>query len=293
MILIDGGRFQMGSDRYYTDESPVHERVVEPFLIDSRQVTNAEFAAFVTDTGYITVAERPLDPADFGGNLPDTTPGSLVFTPTAGPVDLADWRQWWQWVPGASWHSPHGEGSSVRDRPDHPVVHVSFEDANSYARWAGKRLPTEAEYEFAAGAGASTTFAWGDEAYPGGVQQANTWLGRFPYQNLGRFGADTAPVGSYPANAFGLFDMIGNVWEWTSDVYAPRHVPPGSTGVDSGSRRNLLIDDGAGTSSRRVLKGGSYLCSPDYCLRFRPAARSPQTEDSATTHIGFRCARDA
>lgn len=298
MQLIPPGTFRMGSDEFYPDERPVHERTVEGFLIDRHAVTNEEFSAFVAETGYVTVAERPLDPADLpGANPDDLAPGSLVFTATAGPVDLRDWRRWWRWQTGAHWRHPEGPDSSIDGRMHHPVVHVAYEDAWAYARWADKRLPTEAEHEYAARGGlGDARFAWGDEPYPDGVAHAHTWLGRFPYQYEGRFGPAPAPVGSYPANGYGLFDMIGNVWEWTSDSYAPRHLVPGQEPVDSGDRVNLLAPADAQPGSaapRRVLKGGSYLCSPDYCLRFRPAARSPQTEDSASTHIGFRCARDA
>jgi formylglycine-generating enzyme required for sulfatase activity len=297
MVRIPGGTFLMGSDGFYPDERPVHERSVDAFEIDRFEVTNEDFAAFVADTGYVTLAERDIDPADFPGADPaDLVPGALVFTPTAGPVDLNDWRQWWRWMPGASWRSPEGPGSTIDERLRHPVVQVSFEDAVAYAAWAGKRLPTEPEHEFAARGGVDgARFAWGDDAYPGGVPQANSWIGRFPYDNQGAFGAGTAPVGSYAPNGFGLSDMIGNVWEWTSDFYTQRHVRLSDTPVDAGKRANLLATASAQPGSRtprRVLKGGSYLCSPDYCLRFRPAARSPQAEDTATTHIGFRCARD-
>jgi formylglycine-generating enzyme required for sulfatase activity len=278
----------MGSDRHYPEEGPAHDREVEPFLLERHAVTNAQYAAFVADTGYVTVAERALDPVDFPGADPaDLVPGGLVFTPTTGPVDLRDWRQWWRWQPGASWRSPQGPGSDVDDRPDHPVVLVAFEDASAYAAWAGRRLPTEVEWERAARGGLEgAEFAWGDELAPGGRQMANTWLGRFPYLNEGWGG--TSPVGSYPENGFGLLDMIGNVWERTSDVFVPRHHPL-DTPVDQGERRGLLAPT---TSPRvmRVTKGGSHLCAPEYCLRYRPAARSPQSDDSATSHLGFRCA---
>jgi len=295
MVLIHGGAFRMGSDRFYPDERPVHERTVASFRMDRYAVTNRDFAGFVDATGYVTVAERPLDPADFPGVAPeDLVPGAMVFTATPGPVDLRDWRQWWHWERGANWRHPTGLGSSIADRILHPVVQVAFEDATAYAAWAGKRLPTEAEHEYAARGGVDgASFAWGEEPYPGGEAQANSWIGRFPYDNQGRFGAGTAPVGSYPANGYGLYDMIGNTWEWTSDFYAPRHVVPGEDVVHAGARVNLLAATSAEPGSRiprRVLKGGSYLCSPDYCLRFRPAARSPQADDTATTHIGFRCA---
>lgn len=298
-VLVTGGTFRMGSESFYPDERPVHERVVEPFWIDRREVTNADFARFVADTGHVTVAERPLGEADYPGvTAAERAPGALVFTPTPGPVDLNDWSRWWRWQPGAQWRRPEGPGSSIEDRMDHPVVQVAYEDASAYARWAGGRLPTEAEHEYATRGGGDdrAAFAWGDEPYPDGTARANTWIGRFPYDDRGRFGASTAPVGSYPANGYGLLDMIGNVWEWTSDYYTPRHHPPGVAPVDAQQRPNLLAAASAEPGSRiprRVLKGGSYLCSPDYCLRFRPAARSPQADDTSTTHIGFRCARDA
>ena len=295
MVPLPGGEFTMGSDDFYPDERPAHRRRVAPFLLDRHAVTNADFARFVADTGYVTVAERGLPASDYP-ELSDEErePGSLVFTPTTGPVDLADWRQWWRWQPGADWRHPEGPDSSIDERMRHPVVQVAYADAVAYAQWAGKRLPTEAEAEYAARGGRDgVPYAWGDEPFPDGVAQANTWIGRFPYDHRGPFGASTAPVGSFPANGFGLFDTIGNVWEWTSDVYAPRHAAPGSRPVDRGLRADLLAASADAGPVRRVLKGGSYLCAPEYCLRFRPAARSPQTEDTATTHIGFRCARDA
>lgn len=297
MALVAGGTFRMGSDDFYPDERPVHERAVSSFWIDRYEVTNELFAGFVDDTGYVTVAERELDPAAFPGADPaDLVPGAMVFSPTAGPVDLGDWRNWWDWKPGAFWRKPFGPGSSIDGRMQHPVVHVAYEDATAYAEWAGLRLPTEAEHEYAARGGLDgARFAWGDDMHPGGVAQANSWLGRFPYDNQGVGG--TAPVGSYPANGYGLFDMTGNVWEWTTDYYTPRHLRLSDKPVDAGKRANLLATASAQpdfpATPRRVLKGGSHLCSPDYCLRFRPAARSPQAEDTGMSHIGFRCARDA
>lgn len=287
----------MGSESFYPDERPVHERSVAAFEIDRYPVTNADFAAFVADTGYVTVAERPLDAAAFPHLSPDErAPGSMVFTPTPGPVDLSDWRGWWRWQPGASWRHPRGPGSGIHERMRHPVVQVAFPDAAAYADWAGARLPTEAEHEYAARGGqAGSDYAWGDAPFPGGVAQAHTWIGRFPYDARGPHGGDTAPVGSYPANGFGVFDLIGNVWEWTSDYYAPRHLRLSDRPVDAGRRTNLLAaasPEPGSSIPRRVLKGGSHLCSPEYCLRFRPAARSPQAEDTAMSHIGFRCARD-
>ncbi|MDQ7877199.1 formylglycine-generating enzyme family protein [Microbacterium sp. QXD-8] len=296
-VQLDGGVFRMGSEDFYPDEKPVHERVVAPFRIDRYAVTNAQYAAFVDDTGYVTVAERELDPANFpGADVASLSPGAMVFTPTPGPVDLRDWRNWWRWEAGASWRQPFGPGSSIDDRLRHPVVHIAFEDATAYAEWAGLRLPTEAEHEYAARGGLDgRRFAWGDEPYPEGVAQANSWLGRFPYDNQGV--GDAAPVGSYPPNGYGLYDMTGNVWEWTTDFYTPRHLRLSDKPVDAGKRANLLAaasaQEGFPSIPRRVLKGGSHLCSPEYCLRFRPAARSPQAEDTGMSHIGFRCASDA
>ncbi|WP_454050423.1 formylglycine-generating enzyme family protein [Cellulomonas sp. Marseille-Q8402] len=282
----------MGSDAGYPEEGPAHDRLVAPFAIERHPVTNAQFAAFVADTGHVTLAERDPDPADFPDADPaDLVAGSVVFTPTSGPVDLGDWRQWWRWQPGASWRDPRGPGSGVEELPDHPVVHVAYEDAAAYAAWAGRRLPTEAEWERAARGGLeAATYAWGSEPAPGGQRMANTWLGAFPYRSEGWGG--TSPVGAYPANGYGLLDMIGNVWERTSDVFTPRHVPPLAVGgVERGRRPDLLSST---TSPRvvRVTKGGSHLCAPEYCLRYRPAARSPQSDDSATSHLGFRCAAD-
>jgi formylglycine-generating enzyme required for sulfatase activity len=297
MRRIAGGTFLMGADEFYADERPRHQRTVEAFEIDVTQVTNRDFAEFVEATGYVTVAERPLDPADFPGADPaDLVPGALVFHMTPGPVDLRNWREWWEWAPGAHWRQPQGEGSTIVGLDEHPVVSVSYEDATTYAAWAGKRLPSEAEWEFAARGGTDgTVYAWGDEPTPRGQLMANTWQGRFPYLNTGANGwVGTAPVGTFPANEFGLVDMIGNVWEWTTDIYTYGHVVPGRDALapTRGDRINLLGAAPVDEVERRVLKGGSHLCAPEYCLRYRPAARSPQTDDSATTHIGFRCARD-
>lgn len=300
-VPVPAGSFSMGSSEFYPDEQPVHIRTVDAFLIDAHPVTNEQFAAFVSATGYVTVAERPLDPADFPGADPaDLVPGGMVFTPTAGPVDLRDWRQWWRWGAGACWRFPFGPESfdALAERPTHPVVQVSFEDASAYASWAGRRLPTEAEFEYAARGGLDgARFAWGDDERPDDTLMVNRWQGSFPYRNTGAAGYEgTTPVQTFPANGYGLYDVTGNVWEWTTDYYSPRHVPPdAATPIDAGSRPSLLAPGSAEPGSRiprRVLKGGSHLCSPDYCLRYRPAARSPESEDSATTHIGFRCAGD-
>jgi len=296
-VLIPAGTLLMGSEEFYAEEGPVHERAVAAFELAQHPVTNAEYARFVAATGYVTVAERAIDPAEFPGADPaDLVPGAMVFTPTAGPVDLRDWRQWWRWQPGAYWRRPFGPDSSIDDRMDHPVVHIAYEDASRYAEWVGGRLPTEAEWEWAARGGlVGARFAWGDEVRPGGRLMADTWQGAFPYRNDGADGwVGTAPVGSFPPNGFGLVDMIGNVWEWTSSPWTHRHVPPGTEGVDPGPRLNLLSmsADAGPAASRRVLKGGSHLCAPEYCLRYRPAARSSQSEDTAMTHLGFRCAWD-
>ena len=296
MTLVAGGTFLMGSNKFYLDEGPVHERSLPAFYIDVCEVTNSQYADFVHDTGYVTVAERPLRREDFPGADPATlVPGSMVFTPTSGPTDLNDWRSWWRWQPGAFWRAPFGPGSTIDNRLSHPVVHIAYEDTEAYARWAGKRLPTEAEHEFAARGGLhGAAFEWGDEPYPDGIPRANSWRGRFPYDNQGWGG--TSPVGSYSSNGYGLFDMTGNVWEWTSDIYFHRHRMPGRADLSPDHRSSLLASEHSQSpvpALRRVLKGGSHLCSPDYCLRFRPAARSPQTEDTGMSHIGFRCARDA
>ncbi len=288
LVDLPGGAFQMGSTAFYPDEAPVHTATVAPFAIERHPVTNAQFAEFVAATGYVTVAERPLDPALYPGVAPaDLLPGALVFRPILGPVDLRDWRQWWDWAPGANWRMPFGPGAdwAFEERLDHPVVQVAYPDAGAYAAWAGRRLPTEAEWEYAARAGTSSTYPWGEDATPGGRLMANTWQGRFPYQNTGALGwVGTSPVGSFDANAFGLVDMIGNVWEWTTTKYSPRH--RAAEPADSCCAPSRDPDP----SLTQTLKGGSHLCAPEYCHRYRPAARSPQSQDTSTTHIGFRCA---
>jgi sulfatase modifying factor 1 len=298
-VWIEGGRFLMGSDCHYPEEAPQHPVHVDGFFIDRYPVTNPQYAAFVAATGYLTVAERPLDPADYPDAAPEMlSPGSLVFRKTSGRVDLRDMRNWWVWVPGASWRHPEGKGSSLAGRQDHPVVQVAYEDALAYARWAGKDLPSEAEWEFAARGGLDgAEFVWGDEFAPGGRMMANTWQGEFPWQNLcfDRF-EGTSPVGSFPANGYGLFDMAGNVWEWTSDWFSARHSPdPAMPCCTPHSPRGGVMDESRDPKQpgtripRKVVKGGSFLCAPNYCRRYRPAARHAQMIDSGMSHIGFRC----
>ena len=287
LVELPGASYRMGSTSFYPEEVPVHTVTVAAFAIEKCPVTNAQFAEFVAATGYVTVAERPLDPALYPGvAAQDLQPGALVFRPTTGPVDLRDWRQWWDWSPGACWRHPFGPDSDLSGKAEHPVVQVAYPDAQAYARWAGRRLPTEAEWEYAARAGSTATYAWGDDPTPDGTLMANTWQGRFPYRNDGALGwAGTSPVGSFPANGFGLFDMIGNVWEWTTTQYSAHHRP----GAAQQSCCGPAVPD---PTVNQTLKGGSHLCAPEYCHRYRPAARSSQSQDSATTHIGFRCAAD-
>jgi formylglycine-generating enzyme len=300
MLWIPGGTFRMGSEEFYPEERPVHELLVDGFWIDPTAVTNEEFARFVSETRYQTVAETAPRAEDFPGAPPEKlVPGALVFQKTKGPVDLNNYRNWWAWTPGASWRTPLGPGSSTRGIENHPVVHIAFADAQAYAKWAGKKLPTEAEWEFAARGGLDgAKFTWGNEHFPGGKPMANSWQGEFPWQNLVADGYEgTAPVGSFPANGYGLFDMAGNVWEWTSDWFVPRHAneiaksccgPPANPRIDSPEKS---YDPGQPDIRipRKVVKGGSYLCAPNYCLRYRPAARQPQMIDTGTSHIGFRC----
>ena len=302
MCTLSGGTFLMGSDRHYAEERPAHQVCVAGFRMDATAVTNAAFAGFVAATGYVTVAERPLDPAQYPGARPEMLqPGSLVFRMTDGPVDTRDYRNWWAWTPGACWRRPEGSGSDIAGREEHPVVHIAFEDAAAFAAWAGKELPTEAEWEFAARGGlADAEFAWGDELTPGGVHMANTWQGPFPWRNFAADGfAGTCPVRSFPPNGYGLYEMCGNVWEWTTDWFASRHpeaeVKPGCCGT-AGPR--AATEAGSYDPAqpgiripRKVVKGGSFLCAPSYCRRYRPAARQPQMVDSAMSHLGFRCLR--
>lgn len=246
----------MGSTRFYPEEAPIHTVTVRAFAVERHPVTNAQFAEFVSATGYVTVAEQPLDPGLYPGvDAADLCPGAMVFCPTAGPVDLRDWRQWWDWVPGACWRHPFGRDSDIADRAGHPVVQVAYPDAVAYARWAGRRLPTEAEWEYAARGGTTATYAWGDQEKPGGMLMANTWQGRFPYRNDGALGwVGTSPVGRFPANGFGLLDMIGNVWEWTTTEFYPHHrIDPPSTACCA----PVKLATAADPTISQTLKGGS------------------------------------
>jgi sulfatase modifying factor 1 len=300
MLWIPGGTFLMGSEDFYPEEGPVHEVSVDGFWMDRHTVTNQEFARFVDATGYVTVAERELNPADYPGAPPENlVPGALVFQRSRGPVDLKDYRNWWVWTPGTSWRHPHGPASSITGIEQHPVVHVAYEDAEAYARWAGKELPTEAEWERAARGGLEgKKFTWGDEHFPGGKAMANAWQGEFPWQNLLLDGfTGTAPVGSFPPNGYGLLDMAGNVWEWTSDWYVHNHANeigqaccgPAVNPRIASQQKSYDPRQPQIRIPRRVVKGGSHLCAPNYCLRYRPAARQPQMIDTGMSHIGFRC----
>ncbi len=312
MAWISGGTFQMGSDAFYPEERPVHSATVDGFWMDEHPVTNAEFRRFVKATSYRTVAELQPNPADYPGADPALlVPGSLVFRRPPHRVSLDDYRAWWAYVPGACWHHPEGPSSTLHGRERHPVVHVAYEDVMTYADWAGKALPTEAEWEFAARGGLEgATYVWGDEFVPAGRPKgklrANTWQGEFPWQNLTEDGFEgTSPVGVFPANGYGLYDMAGNVWAWTCDGYTPRHAEaaakaccgPESPRAETGEPR-AAIGHPAAAIPREVIKGGSHLCAPNYCLRYRPAARQSEMVETSTSHIGFRCivragARDA
>jgi formylglycine-generating enzyme required for sulfatase activity len=300
-ILVEGGLAEVGSLRFYPEERPVVVVEVGDVWFDMTPVTNRSFADFVEDTGHVTVPEKPLDPADFPGADPELlVPGSQMFSPTPGPVDLRDWTQWWRWQPGATWRTPQGFDQPWTELLDHPVVHVGWEDAVAYAQWAGKDLPTESEWEHAARGGVrGAEYAWGDELSPGGRRMANTWAGRFPWDTRDPDGFPrTSPVGSYPANGFGLHDMIGNVWEWTRSPWTESHA-----GVArEGAVRDASPDDHGHSccggsplreTDQRVTKGGSHLCSPTYCQRYRPAARQGHGVRDTTSHLGFRCVRRA
>ncbi len=308
MVWVPGGAFLMGSADFYPEEKPVHRARVDGFWMDEHPVTVAEFRRFIKSTGYVTVAETAPDPSDFPGADPEQlVPGSLVFTPPTRPVSLEDFRAWWSWVPGAQWRHPEGPGSTLHGLDRHPVTHVSYADAVAYADWAGKELPTEAEWEFAARGGLDgATYAWGDDFAPRGRMMANTWQGDFPVHNELLDGyARTSPVGRFPPNGYGLVDVTGNVWEWTGEDYTGSHTdaaatpvaPPTAAAAGQATCCGPQRTPGADQSERppaappttKVIKGGSHLCAPNYCLRYRPAARQSQTVDTSTSHLGFRC----
>jgi formylglycine-generating enzyme required for sulfatase activity len=299
MVFIPGGTFRMGSDKHYAEEAPVHRVTVGAFWIDRTPVTNREFGKFVNATDYVTFAEIPPDQKDYPGALPHMLKaGSLVFDPPNHPVDTRDWSQWWKFKFGANWRRPYGPRSSIGGLDDHPVVHVTYQDAETYAKWAGKDLPTEAEFEFAARGGLDgVEFAWGDETTPGNRQMANTWQGTFPFENLALDGYKrTSPVTAFPPNGYGVYDMIGNVWEWTSDWYSPKHEADAPKACcipenPRGGRQDASYDPCQPQIKipRKVLKGGSHLCAPNYCRRYRPAARHAEPIDTSTSHVGFRC----
>jgi sulfatase modifying factor 1 len=297
MLWIPGGTFLMGSDSHYAEEAPAHRVRVDGFWMDQYTVTNRDFERFVAETGYVTLAERPANPADYPGAKPEMlVPSSMMFRKPPGPVDKGNHYNWWTYVPGANWRHPRGPASSIKKLRDHPVVHVACEDVEAYARWAGKEIPTEAEWEFAARGGLDgKEFVWGDELTPGGRHMANTWQGDFPYRNSLEDGFEyTAPVGSYPPNGYGLYDMAGNVWQWTSDWYqehAKINSPCCTAANPRGAEREQSYDPADVTSRipRKVTKGGSHLCAPSYCRRYRPAARMAQPIDSSISHLGFRC----
>ncbi len=299
MVWIPGGAFLMGSERFYPEERPVHQVEVDSFWMDEYPVTVAAFRRFVKATGHVTLAERAPTAADYPDADPDLlVPGSLVFHMTPGPVNLDDLSNWWQWVRGADWRHPAGPGSTLHGKELHPVTHVAYEDAVAYAAWAGKELPTEAEWEFAARGGLEgAIFPWGDEFAPGGRMLANTWQGQFPWQNLLTDGFEgTSPVKSFPLSGYGLYDIAGNVWEWTCDFFTPTHddgiqspcCVPHNPRVGAPDRSYGAGGPGA-QIARRVIKGGSHLCAPNYCLRYRPAARQAQPVETSTGHLGFRC----
>ena len=287
----------MGSDSHYPEEAPAHHACVGDFWIDRTPVTNKQFRKFVNDTGYVTVAEIKPNACDYPGALPHMLKaGSLVFAQPKTSVDLRDWPRWWRFKFGANWRRPHGRRSSISGLDDHPVVHIAYRDAEAYAAWAGKELPTEAEWEFAARGGLDgAEYVWGDAFTPDGRHVANTWQGEFPWQNRYEDGYEwTAPVGTFPPNGYGLYEMAGNVWEWTTDWFQNHDTsasPCCTLDNPRGAAREASVDpaNGGPKIPRKVMKGGSYLCAPNYCQRYRPAARMAQPIDTSICHLGFRC----
>lgn len=297
LCFVPAATFLMGSDHHYPEEAPAHVVAVDAFWMDRYTVTNRDFDRFVRATGYVTLAERPVDAALYPGAKPELlVPSSVLFEKPAGRVDLRNAYNWWRYIPGADWRHPRGPRTSLQGLWNHPVVHVAFEDATAYAKWAGKELPTEAEWELAARGGLDgAEFVWGEELAPNGELRANTWQGEFPWQNTLEDGYEwTAPVGSFPPNGYGLHEMAGNVWEWTTDWYSSSHEGGTSaccapTNPRGGSLEQSFDPAQAIKIPRKVMKGGSYLCAPNYCRRYRPAARMAQPIDTSTCHLGFRC----
>ena len=293
MARIPGGTFWMGADNQYAEEAPAHQVTVDGFWMDTHQVTNAAFAEFVEDTGHVTVAETPPLIEDYPGvPVEMLRTGSGVFNQPPGPVDLRNSANWWTYVEGASWRHPWGSNGGAAARDDLPVVHVAFADANAYASWAGKRLPTEAQWELAARGGLDRQpYVWGAELYPRGKRVANIWHGQFPWQSKRHDKPGPEPVGSYDPNGYGVYDAAGNVWEWTTDYYQARHEPTSGCCPprNPSGPRQAIAESAAPMIPMRVIKGGSFLCSKNYCSRYRPAARHRETEDTSTCHIGFRC----
>lgn len=299
MIHISGGTFLMGSDRHYPEEAPAHRVTVDGFWMDRTPVTNRQFRAFIRATGHVTFAERVPDHQNYPGASPDMLfAGSLTFTPPRRPVDLRNMGEWWTLLAGADWRHPYGPGSNTNALDNHPVVHVTFADALAFAHWAGKELPTEAEWEFAARGGLEgAEYAWGNALVPDGRHMANTWQGAFPHENTNSDGFErTSPVTAFAPNGYGLYDVTGNVWEWTTDWYAPRHeaaalksccIPRNPRGGAEHLSYDLTMPDIR--IPRKVIKGGSHLCAPNYCRRYRPAARHAEPIDTSTSHLGFRC----
>ena len=309
MVFIPAGDFIMGTDdpNSMPNERPAHRVQVGAFWMDEHDVTNAEFRAFVQATGYVTTAERPIDWEQMKKEVPAGTPkppddmlkpGSLVFTPPDHPVDLRDMSNWWTWTTGASWKHPQGPSSTTDGKDDYPVVQVCWDDAVAYAKWAGKRLPTEVEWEYAARGGAKTNtrYWWGDEFRPAGKYMCNTFTGEFPYHNTAEDGyAGISPVHAFPPNGYGLYDMAGNVWQWTADLYrADIHIQaakqPGCCLIIT---QSFDPTNAVPNAVERVTKGGSFLCNPNYCESYRPTARRGTPPDTGTEHIGFRCVTDA